>query len=287
MTTKKQVVIDFSQILDVAMKGVRRTAVFMGLGLNAASDPALTKFSLEGRSYMQLVPEPQPPETVAHFKTEFGKWIVGCGLRELLETFETFLTEVFDACMVSAIKAGLVTQAEAEKERKRFGFGGLSNKVTVLGKLGVTGVHSHYFASLYEARNCLTHRQGLVGWEDCKDAAVPGRLVLTWRGYAREIREPSGNIIPLEDERGVPCGLPVYLPDGGDMLVRVLERRREFAVGDVVELSPADLAEICAFVIHEAQAILASAVAYVEGPCGIPVQRPEEPETMPAEATSP
>jgi hypothetical protein len=38
--------IDFGKILAVALKGVRRATVFLGLGLNAALDPEFNKYQL-------------------------------------------------------------------------------------------------------------------------------------------------------------------------------------------------------------------------------------------------
>ena len=39
-------VIDFDKLADIGVKGVRLVAVFMGLGLNAAHDPAFKKYEL-------------------------------------------------------------------------------------------------------------------------------------------------------------------------------------------------------------------------------------------------
>ena len=39
--------VDFQKILEVALKGVRRATVFLGLGVNAALDATLTSTNLQ------------------------------------------------------------------------------------------------------------------------------------------------------------------------------------------------------------------------------------------------
>jgi hypothetical protein len=101
--------IDFSNIRETARKGVRRTAVFLGLGINAAIDSALRKYELSDISPIHLVPSNVPEETIAHFKTEFGRWIVANGLRELIETFALFLDRTHNACLFMASHKGKIS----------------------------------------------------------------------------------------------------------------------------------------------------------------------------------
>lgn len=84
--------IDLDQLMDVALKGVRRTAVFLGLGLNAASRADFNDYELwklapkdangnyEGLTF-GLVPDNAPSETLKHYKEEFGVWVINNGLR--------------------------------------------------------------------------------------------------------------------------------------------------------------------------------------------------------------
>lgn len=51
--------IDFKQVFDIATIGIRRAAVFMGLGINAANNPACNDYHLGDESYINLVPRGQ------------------------------------------------------------------------------------------------------------------------------------------------------------------------------------------------------------------------------------
>ena len=85
--------IGFGKILAVALKGVRRATVFLGLRLNAALDPEFNKYQLTKIAKIQLLPPDVDAQTLTHFKDEFKTWIVGNGLRELIETFSFFSKE--------------------------------------------------------------------------------------------------------------------------------------------------------------------------------------------------
>jgi hypothetical protein len=78
--------INLDKILDVAIRGVRRAAIFMGLGVNAASDTEFTDYQLTHLTKIKIVPD-VAPEVVTHFKDEFKIWIEANGFRELVEAF--------------------------------------------------------------------------------------------------------------------------------------------------------------------------------------------------------
>ena len=80
---KMRININYDEILDTALKGVRRTVAFLGLGVNAAQDPEFRKYSLTGIAQIQLLPADLGTEAIEDIKTHFLTWVVGCGLREL------------------------------------------------------------------------------------------------------------------------------------------------------------------------------------------------------------
>ena len=63
--------ISFPAIQETALKGVRRTAVFMGLGLNAGQDPNYRAYQLSSISMLQFVPQNADDHTIDEFKTHF------------------------------------------------------------------------------------------------------------------------------------------------------------------------------------------------------------------------
>ncbi|MEP4034912.1 hypothetical protein [Pseudophaeobacter sp.] len=110
---KNKINLDFGAILEIALKGVRRSSVFMGLGVNAARDPENKDYQLSGITQIQLVPENVPKEAVEHFKKEFQIWIVAGALREATEAFALFLDELHRACSVAAV--GSVTAVSPKR----------------------------------------------------------------------------------------------------------------------------------------------------------------------------
>ena len=93
--------IDFGKILEVALKGVGRATVFLGFGVNAALDTNFNKYQLTDIAQIQLLPQEVDVQALSHFKDEFKTWLVGNGLRELIETFSVFLERLHEACFTN------------------------------------------------------------------------------------------------------------------------------------------------------------------------------------------
>lgn len=73
--------LDFDRIHEVALKGIRRAAVFMGLGVNAARDIGYRAYELTDLTQIQIVPSGANDQQVKQFKQEFEIWIIANGLR--------------------------------------------------------------------------------------------------------------------------------------------------------------------------------------------------------------
>lgn len=250
--------IDFDKIIDTARKGVKRATAFLGLGVNAAQDPNFNEYELTRITKLQLLPAELPQDTVNHLKEEFGIWIVGNGFRELVETFSVFLDQVHHACAVIGPSKGKLTVAELAEKQSNFATQGFPNKLNMLqAGYSVAPKHPEYLKTLNKARNCLTHRRGIVGQLDCNEDQ---RLRVLWLGADIYIEEPSGTKHMIED---LPNG-GLYLPEGGDVNMRMVERERQFEIGQLVKLSARDLAEVCWFILREAQATISSAVEFAK-----------------------
>lgn len=52
-----QITIDFDKLKEIALRGIRRTAVFLGLGVNAARDENFKDYQLTGIALLRLVPD--------------------------------------------------------------------------------------------------------------------------------------------------------------------------------------------------------------------------------------
>ncbi len=125
-------------------------------------------------------------------------------------------------------------------EVRNFSEQGLPNKLNVLKqRFGVAAANQPNLKSLNKARrHFLAHRQGVVAPKDC---AEDGSFRVTWVGMDATLETPSGE---AHDAFRVPDG-GVFLPEGGQVVVRTVARERVFKSGDVIGLSATDLAEIC------------------------------------------
>ena len=92
--TTYAVSISLDDIKEVALRGIRRAALFMGLGVNAATNPGQSKYSLSTFTYLDVIGRPLNDAEIPDTKTHFKKWVEGNGLRELNESFAVYLDGV-------------------------------------------------------------------------------------------------------------------------------------------------------------------------------------------------
>ncbi len=65
--------VDLDEIRDIAHKGVRRAAVFMGLGLNAAADEEFKNHRLSQLTNVDLVPTDAGEAQIGAFTEAYAK----------------------------------------------------------------------------------------------------------------------------------------------------------------------------------------------------------------------
>ena len=107
---------------------MRRAATFLGLGLNAAYDKNFKDYRLSKITRIDLVKPNASDDEIAHIKEEFSFWIIGNGLRELIETYNIFLDGLYDACLFfKAVKSGL-SKTHYLKAGEAFHYEGLDRK---------------------------------------------------------------------------------------------------------------------------------------------------------------
>jgi hypothetical protein len=253
------IAIDFGQMKDIAYRGVRRTAAFMGLGINAARDDQFKKYQLSNISMVQVLPDKLDDKGIAHIKEEFEKWVISNGLRELVESFGLFLDKVHTACLFMATHKKQMSGDDAEKFGPAFERKGVEDKLSTLrNRFGVTSDKEKYFNSINQARNCITHRKGIVGHEDLRGEKT---FRLIWWGFDIYAETSSGekhSLMPPIPEKGL------LLEEGGKLMLHIKDRIIEYKIGDIVNLSPNDLGEICFLVHLSTDDIVRSAQAYAK-----------------------
>jgi hypothetical protein len=259
--------LDLDSVVKVLLIGVRRTAAFMGLGVNAAIDPDFKTVDLPStESNLRLLPDPIPDSLMANIKEEFKLWIQAGGLRELCESLEQYLTGIYRfAAIAAASRGGRISSSAVVEIPKRFSREGLRTKLAMLREDFDVGLQRpELMASLWDVRNCLNHRRGLVGQQDVSGG---GFLEMSWRGIDTLFIDHQGNVTLLEiGHEPFPTG------EGGHIAIRVTDRVRRFTVGDRIDFSPHDLAEICWFALAQSDEIVKALMAHMERK-GIAIKR--------------
>lgn len=261
----QQLNVNLDQILEIAFLGARRANVFMALGTNAAEDPAQTKYSLPTLLNFSLLPEEVSQEDVQAFKREFGTWVVGAALRDLIDHTSVFLDQVFEVCWLFEQQRRRTKSSHVNQERKQFLRKSASDKLRYLGHaFALNAPDGPYLDDLKNARNCLTHRRGVVGLQDCQDGAA---MTLRWKGHDFLGRLPDGRA-----ER-IPAGHrgSFSFSDAATLEISVSERARVFTLGTLLKLEPHELAEMCWMTTEIARQLIAS-VRELAIRCGIPVR---------------
>lgn len=239
--------INYDEVLETALLGVRRAYVFMGLGLNAADHPEMNDYSLKNHSGIVLVQDDLPLDTVDGFKKEFANWIISNGLREMVEAFGLSLDKLHTVLGWAEITKGRVTQEAAKKARNTFDSGGVSKKITLLQeRYGIDCQIGDLLDSLVRARNCLSHRRGIVAPRDCNEDS---RLTLKWLGFDVVVVDPAGE----QKKIPVPVRTPVAFQKGGEVFASRTMHSCHFEVGTEIRLTPNHLGEISMAIIDEAK----------------------------------
>jgi hypothetical protein len=181
-----------------------------------------------------LVPDEVSPETSRHFAEEFGAWIVGNGLRELIETLSIFLTRLHTASALIARRIEIV------KEEARFEMKSIREQLAAVCELlGVVNSYTSIVESWRKARTCLAHRLGVVAQTDGDENA--NVLTVRWRGLQLRAVEPDGKVTVLNLNT---AGNP-YFEHGASIEISVLGKSVEFELGQPIRLTGHQLSEIC------------------------------------------
>ena len=262
---KNTVHIDFAAIREIAYKGVRRAAVFLGLRINASESPELKDYKLIHHSPYLFLPADVDGATLGDRKEEFGSWIVTCGLRELMETFAVFLDKIHEVCLLMAVSKGQIDKTEVEDYARSFPHKGLKDKLsTMANRFSVAPDHPEALSSINQSRNCLAHRRGVVGPEDCNDG---DELSVRWWPMQLYFEAPEGERMVVD----LPITRPVEGPTGASLKIGRAEQVRSFPRGTVAKCSPKELYEICLFLQFSADHVTTSAGRYADK-LGIPSQ---------------
>ena len=232
--------LNIEKLADISYRGVRRAAVFLGLGVNAARNTDYDQYDLSHLSLIQIVPPNLPNEQVNEFKGHFEDWIVRNALRETVESFDLFLEKLHHSCLLIGTSKGCIEADQANRWGKKLHSGGVDENLELLReRFGVTTGKEAYFQAIKQARNCVTHRRSIVG---VKDADDNGELHLKWWRVRMFIKLDSGKEIEMAPP--LPEG-GIKLEEAGKVCIQFSDSERTFKIGDPVIFKPEDILEIC------------------------------------------
>jgi hypothetical protein len=247
--------IDFEKVLEFARLGIRRASLFMGFAVNMANNPNVRDYDLSHQTKHRVLPETNDENVLAEYKHEFRTWVIANALRELHESLVEYLEKVNQVCLTFEWIVSEKTPEECDRLQRKFRNAGFPDKFHILRRqFAVTTQHENGWLSVNAARNCLAHRRGVVGRDDFNEGE---RLQLRWR--ALEIYFIPAEGAPVLNHDIPPGGLPMQ---GGALESKYVDRACSFEIGQLVELSPLQLAEICAFADEAAVELANSAVEF-------------------------
>jgi hypothetical protein len=259
MPKGQHLTIDFDFILDIGMRGIRRASTFLGLGVNAARDPDFKKYQLNEISLFRVMPDAVGDQKIAEFKEHFEHWIVRCALREITESFGVYLETLNKACLRMAVSKGTISAESAPKLEREFDHAGLEEKLVKLREsFGVQSNREKYFKCINQARNCITHRRGIVG---VKDLSEDGQFHLSWWRMEMFIETESGKEIPFGSP---PREEPIKMEEAGTVCARIIDAEKTYKKGQAVILTPSEVSEMIFLINLTISEIFRSALKYAQ-----------------------
>lgn len=227
----------------------KRASMLMAYGVNASNLYADISHHLPG--FIQFIDAPKilAPDERERLKTDFRNWCVGNGFRELLEGMEGFLNSLFQVIARVDFMFKGKRPDKSESLITKFEHLGVWGKLKHLEHhYGFETGMSHYYESLTQARNCLTHRNGVVGDKDTRDK---NHLELTWLGLDVKITEADGteHIITL-DTQGPIKSSQFKTNENTTLTSTYVNRSLIFKNGASLQVPPRSLQEICSMSIY-------------------------------------
>jgi len=244
MIDKPIVHLDFDRTFEILRKGVRRSDVFMGVGLNSAEHqpPISHILAQEGKQQIHLVKQELTDNEKIHVAKEFGKWIQSNGLREILESFSIFLNELYLAVFLIRYSRKELDREFNKCRPEKFERMGIGAQIERFSHVApVSDADVKVIRSLNKARNCYAHRQGLVSRADLDEGKRT--LSVFWNALEMQIKEDNGNVVVGNKISGR------TFEKGGMLQVAVKEQSKDFTLGSELIFEKQELKAICLCVL--------------------------------------
>ena len=104
-----------------------------------------------------------------------------------MQSFEIFLNQIYESLLLIDLSIDEQQQVKSFKDKVKY----------LRKEYQINSQHGVKLVSLYKARNCITHRKGLIGQLDIKNSTY---LKVEWFGVKLFLKGDSGTIIDLPEE---------------------------------------------------------------------------------------
>lgn len=237
--------------------------VFVGLGLNVACRNDITEYHTKAfardinHKYFPLdfAPLTANPDKLRAMKNGYVRWLVGSGLRSLMEALIETVEGLYGVIRDVETKLAIHRNADVSKQDR-----GFYNPPDIKSKLErmkdnwkqdfVLRETFDCLDSIARARNALAHSAGFVKPRHC-NKGDPEKLTIKWRGFEQpDIFIEIQNSIPRNadgslDSKTIQIELIKKIADKGAGVP--VMRYLSFKIGEAIDIPPEALSEIFYF----------------------------------------
>lgn len=229
--------INLDALLGELQTSLQQTINLVAVALTATAPADGEELRLPGEifatTYASRVRWSQKEATERH-----STWAISNGFRDAVEGVSSFLESAHRVATVWKLVAGnggkvKVAEFNREMEGKAFHRLGLPDKLEHLKKehdVPFDAVLERQLVSVNTARNCLVHRQGIVG---DRDVNLENKMRVEWRRLHYFVRDEDG------DHELV---LNKALEKDGTVCLKVIDEFKEFALGERVVFTTQEFA---------------------------------------------
>ena len=266
---------------------LQRALDLVSFGLHAARSAPAPGPSLSGGIELpdiavQLLVVPHARMGLDEIRSEFRRWILEAGFREVVEAIGPALESVRQIGVICSF-GGKLTGADWN-ERVVLPYGRFE-RLTLVDKLDrlvelcgadILPELTDAVLSINVARNCLVHRCGVVGDRDT-NTSDGSTLQVRWSRIDPVLRDVAG-------EELVVTHLPFEAAEGSALSMRWRSGATEFKRGERIDLSVREFADVCWTMWRFGQQLSANAARLMKTsgipPVGSPLPREEIPARM-------
>ncbi len=190
------------------------------------------------------------PPSAEETRKRLERWLCDSALHQFVVVFSAFLEDVAVITAIVHRSKDTSYAVNWKKVRSEVHSKSLRGKLKYIEEqLGVAldADAKERLLSLYQARTCYEHREGVVGQKDVNGKPA---LVVKWQELEFFGKDPDTGRETIADR------LPFTFDEGQAVYQRWIPQEREFPLGSELVFSPKDIAAIGAYVIIQGSALL-------------------------------